>query len=195
MPAPFAMPAMVTGVPSPRSTRTAISLGVVSVVIIALTAFRLASREFKSSSTAARIPVSIFRMGKRKPIRPVDATAMSPVRSFSRRATRRVIRRASRNPRLPVYAFALPEFATTAASSPFFTCFIVTRRGAPLIRLVVKAPAAATGPSSLTINIRSSPRRLIPARTPAARNPGTLVTPPSRTVIMRTPISREREHL
>jgi hypothetical protein len=45
--------------------------------------------------------------------------------------------------------------------------------GAPTTVERVKTPATAAG-TSLTINAMSGPRVLMPARTPADRNPGTI---------------------
>ena len=169
MPAPLAIPPMRKDPPG-VSTKQAISLGKVSLVIMAFAHFRLWLRP----SGVFFKPVSIRETGRGTPIRPVEQTrtcsGWRPVRSAAAAAMRRAVAR----PASPVQALALPLFKTMAWIFPFLRCSIETRTGAAFTTLVVKVAAAAAGISE-TIRHRSSrvawgflmPLEVAPQRKPA----------------------------
>ena len=67
------MPPMDTVFP-PSCSRTAASLGLVSVVIMAFAAFAPLSKPGASSGAIARIPLQMRSMGSCIPMTPVEAT-------------------------------------------------------------------------------------------------------------------------
>ncbi len=115
MPAPLAMPEMVTGNPSIFALRVA-TLGKVSVVMMALAASRKAvalTRPAQSASTPSN-----FVASSGSPITPVEASATSSglqPRAFA--AIFAVSATASR-PLRPVKALALPELTTSPCARP-----------------------------------------------------------------------------
>ena len=144
MPAPLAMPPMRTCCP-PISNSTAISLGKVSLVMIARATAALPSAESAAGKFCAIVP-SIFSIGSGTPMRPVEQT--STCRSFSPSAlavgTRHALCRLDAG-ESPVQALALPAFATIARTSALRRCIRETRTGAAFTRFVVKVPAATVG--------------------------------------------------
>src|SRR5262249_32188198 len=150
-------------------------LATVSVVLIASAAARPPDRE--ASATAASAPASKRSMGRRSPIRPVEQTAISPAESASRSARRSALEWGSAKPSAPVQAFAPPELSRPARTLPPRTTCWVHSTGAAFTRLTMNTPAAARdGPSLITTTTSRPPDALIPAATPAARNPSGAVT-------------------
>ncbi|OLC39139.1 MAG: hypothetical protein AUH81_02465 [Candidatus Rokubacteria bacterium 13_1_40CM_4_69_5] len=133
---------MVTGRPL-TSTRSAASLGRVSVVMMASAAARppCGDSAFTSFGRAARI-LSIGRSGPITPVAPIS-TCLAGILSSS--PTSRVISRASRRPCSPVQTLAQPLEATMAWPTPPRTCSMETRTDAPFTRLEVKSAAARAG--------------------------------------------------
>ena len=125
---PLAIPPIVTGRP-PMSTRSAASLGRVSVVMIASAAARppCGESDFASFGRAARI----LSIGSGTPMTPVAAisTWFAGIRRSS--PTSRVISRASLMPCSPVQTLAQPLDATIAWAWPPRTCSADTSTGAP----------------------------------------------------------------
>ena len=184
MPAPFAW-ALIRTVPAGSSTSSESSFSNASVVAIARQKAR--SPSGASSPRAARIAFIMPSIGIGTPITPVEATATRSSRTPAAIAAAPCIRAASSSPRLPVAAFALPEFTTTAPSA--------SRRqrerhsstgaaGAP--ERVKRAALTASGSEQASSPRSGSPDGLMPAVTPAARKPaaspppGCSVTPAGR---------------
>ena len=111
MPTPFAIPPIVTARPS-TSSRSAASLGFVSVVRIASAAARppWGESDFASFGNAART----LSIGSGTPMTPVEATRTCAAGIRSSSPTRRAISRASLRPRSPVHTLAHPLEATIA---------------------------------------------------------------------------------
>src|SRR5262249_742073 len=88
--------------------------------------------------------------------------------------------RATCSPSSPVHAFAQPLLTMTPRTTPPDNCRCSreTMTGAACARLVVNTPAAVADVSETRI-ARSRPLALMPALTPAARNPRAAVTPPA----------------
>src|SRR3989441_1145872 len=139
---PLALPPIVTGRP-PTSTRSADSLGRVSVVMMASAAPRppWGDSDLASLGSAARI----LSIGSGTPMTPVDATSpwLAGIRSSS--PTSRVISRASLMPCSPVQTLAQPLQATMAWACPPRTCSLDTTTGAPFTWFDVKTAAARAG--------------------------------------------------
>src|SRR5436309_2175745 len=139
MPAPFAIPPSVTGRPS-TSSRSAASLGFVSVVRIASAAARppWGESDLASFGSAART----LSIGSGTPMMPVEATRtwLAGIRSSS--PTSCAISRASLIPRSPVHTLAQPLEATIAWAWPPRACSMETRTGAPFTWLDVNLAAA-----------------------------------------------------
>src|SRR5579872_5728927 len=89
---------------------------------------------------------------------------------------------ASSRPRRPVAALAHPALTTTPREVPERTRSRVTRTGAAQALWVVNVPAAAAGVSETTSTRSLPPLALIPAATPAARNPAAAHTPATDSV-------------
>ena len=142
MPAPLAMPPIRTFLP-PRLISTAISLGKVSLVMIAFAAFRLPSR--CNAFAPVAIAASIFSIGIGTPIRPVEQTSTLRSLSPSALAVSLAIRFAFWMPITPVHALALPLLAMIARISAHRICACETLTGAALTLFVVNAPAATAG--------------------------------------------------
>jgi hypothetical protein len=124
---------------------------------------------------------------------PVEATSTCSTGQPTTRAVSSAISRATFIPSLPVQAFAHPLLMTIARVEPCerARCSRDTTTGAACTRFVVKTAAAVAGTSE-TRSARSSgcpfelpSCRLIPALTPAARNPCGVVTPPRRVTLVR----------
>src|SRR5262249_24020176 len=75
----------------------------------------------------------------------------------------------------PVHAFAFPDTTTTPRARPFFRRAAERSTGSARRRFCVNAPAAAAGPWATTSPMSFFPLGLIPAATPADRNPPTRV--------------------
>ncbi len=177
MPEPFAIPPMTASRP-PIDTRTAASFGNGSVVMIA----RAAADPWSGASApiAAGRPARILSRLSATPMTPVDATNTSSTLHPTRRAVSAAISRATTRPRSPVHAFAQPLFATMARARPRVVarCSSDTMTGAAWARFVVNTAAAAAGRSDTSSARSRPPLALMPALTPAARNPAGVVTPP-----------------
>ena len=126
-----------------------------------------------ADAAAASTPGSSLSMGSRSPISPVEQTAISPRPSTdSGWPGGSAVCWVSANPSGPVHALAPPELSTTARTRPPRATCWVHSTGAALTRLAVNTPAAAyDGPSLTTTATSGCPDDLMPAATPAARNP------------------------
>ncbi len=151
IPAPLAMPPMRTGLPPMRHS-TAISLGKLSLVMMACAARRLWG---PSLAGRAAMAASIFGMGNCTPMRPVEQTRTSRSLMPSAFAVARHMARAASSPWGPVQAFALPLFAMMARAPAPRRCAADTSTGAAFTRLVVKVPAATEGTWELISAISS----------------------------------------
>jgi hypothetical protein len=107
---------------------------------------------------------------------PVEATRTWSGPQARRSAATSAVRRAFSSPCAPVAALALPALMTTARMSPAGTRARSHCTGAAAIRFVVKVPAAEHGLSATSTARSGVPDALIPARTPAARNPAGTAT-------------------
>ena len=122
-------------------------------------------------------------IGRNCPITPVDATRTSLSSAPTADAAALTIVQASRMPRSPVQAFALPLLTTIARMEvERASCSFTTTIGAAFTTLVVTTAAAVAGGSD-TSRQRSSFSFLTPQWIPAARNPFGAVTPPAHAVI------------
>ena len=178
MPEPLAIPPIVISRPL-MPTRAAASLGKGSVVMIACAASdpSLAPRAWNATGN----PFWILSIGSATPITPVDATSTCSTGQPTRRAVSAVIVLASRSPASPVQALAHPLLTTTARATPpdRERCSRDTVTGAACARFVVKTAAAVAGWSEISnARSRAPGLALIPALTPAARNPFGVATPP-----------------
>ena len=175
IPAPFAMPQMVTVRPSSRICVDA-GFGAVSVVMIAAAAS--AQPSSRRSRTAAGMPARILSMGSGTPITPVELTSTSSGAMSSSPATSRAVCRASANPRSPVQAFAFLLLMIMAWAVWSARCSRLTWIGAACTWLVVNTPAAAAGLLD-AMRARSLSSGLRPQATPDARNPSGRIQLPS----------------
>ncbi len=172
IPAPFAMPAMVTLVPPTRTVRVA-TFGNASVVIIACAARQ--NPPSSSDSIAAATPRRMGSAGSTTPILPVEHGSTASTAMPSAAATCAHAAFATRMPAVPVHALALPLFVTIACARPVASRGTTSCTGAAFTRFVVTTPAATAGTSE-TMSARSGfPDGLIPHATPANRNPGTAI--------------------
>src|SRR5258708_4946534 len=186
MPAPLQMPPMRT-VRAASLNSTAISLGRVSLVMMASTVCAAFPREEFKRAAAAAMPRFTLGMGRVTPMRPVEATSTWAAGTRRIFAATAVISSASRRPRAPVQALALPELTTMARAVDLFARGRLTLTGAAQTWLVVNSPATAAGVSE-TMSARSRlpplldplpvPRRLMSQKTPEARKPFGAVTEP-----------------
>ena len=176
MATPLAMPPSVTTRPF-TSTRSAASLGRVSVVMMASAAARppCGESDFTSFGIAART----LSIGNGTPMTPVAAISTCVCGTRSRSATVLVISRASLTPRSPVQTLAQPLEARMAWAAPVRACSMETSTGAPLTWLLVKTAAERAGVGEWMSAMSFLPEGLMPAATPPARKPGTAVMPPS----------------
>jgi len=176
IPTPLAMPPIVTDLPF-TSTRSAASLGRVSVVMMASAAARPPWGE--SAFTTLGRADRTRSIGSGTPITPVAAISTCVGGMRSRSATVFVISRASLSPRSPVQTFAQPLEARIACAAPLRACSMETSTGAPLTWFDVNTAAERAGVGEW-IRARSFfPLGLMPAATPPAWIPGTAVIPPS----------------
>ena len=139
MPLPLEMPPILTVLP-PISTSTAASLGMVSVVMMAVAAARepVGLRE----SFRAWAALSMGSMGSTWPMTPVEATTTSAGWMPSTSPAMAHMRSAFSTPSA-LQVLALPELQITAWARPFSMFFLVTKMGAPLTRFWVYTAAAA----------------------------------------------------
>ena len=128
IPEPLAMPPIVQVLP-PSGNRTATSLRLVSVVMIASAASALpvSEREAASAGMAEVMGAS----GSGWPITPVDATITSSDEIRSAAAALPHMAFAMSTPSA-LQVLALPELQRNAFAWPSFRCACVTRMGAPL---------------------------------------------------------------
>src|SRR5919201_527522 len=110
---------------------------------------------------------------------PVAPTSTWEVGTRSRSATCLTISRASFSPRSPLQTLEHPLLTTIVCSAPPRACSIETSTGAPFTWFVVNTAAERAGDGEWMSARSFLPLGLIPAATPAARIPGTAVTPPS----------------
>ena len=115
MPAPLAMPLMVT-LALPSLTVAVATFGKVSVVMIALAASIQSSGVAASASVASTPSNLVASSGS--PITPVEARNTSPVVQPTAFAAICAVSAVDCLPVLPVKALALPEFTTSARSCP-----------------------------------------------------------------------------
>ena len=144
MPAPLAMPAMVTSIPS-IATVAAASLGNVSVVMIARAASAMppgAASLRSRSKTPSNLDAS-----RGSPITPVDAMKISLGLAFSAAAASLAVKAVAAAPVFPVKALALPEFTTSARALPLASLARHHSTGADGHFEVVNTPATCV-PSS-----------------------------------------------
>ncbi len=115
MPAPLAMPQMVTAVPPSRAIAAA-PLGNVSVVMIALAASCQAP--VSASAISWSITVSNFAASSGSPMTPVEARKTSAGLQPAAMAAISAVSLVASRPDLPVKALALPELTTSARAVP-----------------------------------------------------------------------------
>jgi hypothetical protein len=153
-------------------------LGTVSVVMTAVAAASPASGVPARAAAAASTPDSTAGIGSRWPISPVEQTATSTAPIWRAPATRSAVAWVSWKPGGPVHALAPPELSTTARRRRWVSTWLVHSTGAARTLLRVNTPAAVSRGPSLTTRARSRvPPSLMPAATPAQRNPAAAVTP------------------
>src|ERR687891_2219562 len=166
IPAPFACAARRTRPPVSSTSRQA-RLGPLSLV-------RIDSEKAPASPSSAAqawwMPASTLSRGSSCPITPVEATPTWAGATPRCSAALDCIAAAVSRPRRPSPTFEQPELAATARRPPRSACF-ETMTGAPTRALVVKRAADTVSASSDTSTPTSRPSGLIPAATPAARNP------------------------
>jgi len=114
--------------------------------------------------------------GSSSPITPVERTSTSGGLKPSRHAAPAAVVRASRSPRGPVAAFAIPELITTACGCASSRCSFEIFTGAAAMRLTVNMAAPVPRRTERTI-ARSGFSRRIPQWTPLAAKPLGAVTP------------------
>ena len=133
-----------------------------------------------SAPNAAGSAARILSIESATPMTPVEATSTCSAGQPTRRAVSAAMSRATCMPASPVQAFAQPLLTMTARAGPpdRARCSRETTTGAACARLVVKTAAAVAGVSETSSARSSAPLALMPALTPAARNPRGVVTPP-----------------
>ncbi len=165
MPLPLHIPPTRT-LPSGSCTSTAISLGRVSVVMIANAAPGPPSG--RSSETAAGSAASIFSTGSSCPITPVEQTSTSCGDSPSAAAAAACIRSAFSRSR-GAQQLAFPALMITARAAPRATTCRLSRTGAAFTSLVVNTPATFAGTSETSSARSGFPLTFRPQQTPEAR--------------------------
>ncbi len=115
MPAPFAMPLMVT-VALPSFAVAVATFGKVSVVMIALAA----PIQFPGAAFCASVPSTPLNLvaSSGSPITPVEARNTSPGLHAAALAAMSAVSAVDCRPVLPVKALALPELTTSARAKP-----------------------------------------------------------------------------
>ena len=125
-----------------------------------------------SPAPAARSPASTRSIGSGTPITPVEPTATCAGSRPVSSAASSCIRAASRRPAAPVAALALPELTATARSAARSQRSRQSSTGAAWVpERVKRAALVASGESQASSATSRSPLGLMPAATPAARNP------------------------
>src|SRR4051812_4865672 len=172
MPAPLAIPAIVTDFPPIVTWRIA-ALGKASVVMIPATACQKPSGD--RAAQAASTPVCSLSQGGSTPILPVEEGNTNCSSILKVRPTRVHVSRAKRTPACPGATLAISLFTTTARSQPVLIPSRPTSTGAAVDLLVVKAATAVAGTSETISPTSFFPLGLMPQATPAKRNPGTTI--------------------
>ena len=113
MPAPLHIPPTLTKEPA-ISTSQATSLGLVSVVIMAMAAFLAASLDSTRFLAISLIPAQILSIGSLAPITPVEATSADSTGTPRHSLIVLASKRQASSPSLPVQALATPELITIA---------------------------------------------------------------------------------
>ncbi len=139
MPAPLAMPLMVT-VALPILARAVATFGKVSVVMIALAASK--NRPACAPATNPSITPSKACALSGSPITPVDASNTSCGLQPAACEARRAVKFTASRPFLPVKALALPELTTSARAVPRLICLRHHSTGADGHFERVNTPAA-----------------------------------------------------
>ena len=122
--------------------------------------------------TAKPMPDSIFSIGRRTPINPVEQIKVSEEEIPRVSETISALLCVSAKPSGPVQALAPPEFSSTASICPsLITCLLQTT-GAAITRFLVKTAAALFSGPTFWIKARSGkPLLFNPAATPVAKKP------------------------
>ena len=169
MPAPLAMPAMVSVRPFNVTCRVA-TLGKASVVMMPATAFQKPRGD--SAAAAAGMPVRIFCQSGSTPITPVDDGSTSCAFMPSARPTSAQVSRASVSPGRAVEALAFPLLTTMACKRPARMTSSPMATGAAFTLFVVNAATAVAGTSDTSSDKSFLPLGLSPHATPENRKPG-----------------------
>ena len=169
IPEPLATPPTVIVWPVDATKDTAVSLGWVSVVIMA----RASSGPPSELSAIASTPERISDMGSSTPMTPVLHTSTSSAVSPSLPAASRVISSASLYPCAPTQVLAMPAFTMRARPRPVATRSRSRSTVAERMAEVVNTPPMAHGVSDARIarSSLSSPRVFKPMKTPPAEKP------------------------
>ena len=170
MPAPLAMPLMVT-VALPVLAVAVATLGNVSVVMIACAAARKSPGFAFAASPSITAPNFVASSGS--PITPVEARKISLILQPAALAASSAVSLVATRPLLPVKALALPELTTSARALPALRCARHHSTGADGHFERVNTPAVAVPRSnnaSIT-SVRSAYR--MPAAAVASRMPAT----------------------
>src|ERR1700709_1953260 len=148
MPAPFAMPLMVT-LALPSLMVLVATLGKVSVVMIALAAF-IQSPGTAASASVASTPSNLVASSG-SPMTPVEARNTSSTLQPAALAAIDAVKAVDCLPLLPVKALALPEFTTSARAEDLPPASLARHHstGADGHFDLVKTPATVV-PSSIT---------------------------------------------
>ncbi len=168
MPAPLAMPLMVT-VALPIFARAVATLGNVSVVMIALAASM--KRSAVAPATMPSITPSNALALSGSPITPVDARKTSSVLQPAAFEAMRAVKITASRPFLPVNALALPELTTSARALPALTLARHHSTGADGHFDVVKTPAQVVPLSNSASSTSVRLAYLMPAAAVASRTP------------------------
>jgi hypothetical protein len=187
IPAPLAIPPTTNPAPCAMDV-----FGPASVVRIASDAAGPPPGE--SVAAASSTPLTIFSIGSRGPMTPVERTTTSSVASPSSPAVCTAVATASSSPARPVAAFATPALTTTACGSAASRWRRETTTGAAWTRFRVHSAQPTAGVSERTRATSGFPDGLIPADTPEAAKPLASVTDirrgPPRAAGPRSPRSR-----
>ena len=168
MPAPLAMPVMVTSTP-PSFTVRLNTFGKVSVVMIARAASSVRA-EPASATTLSSTAVN-FAGGSGSPITPVEARKTSFFLHPAALAAAAAVSETVSRPFLPVKALALPELTTRARAVPLLKALRHQSTGAEGHFEVVKTPATVVPLSNSATRRSVRPLYLIPACVTATRTP------------------------
>ena len=154
MPAPLAMPAMVT-VATPSRARAVATLGKVSVVVIAWAA----SSQPPACARATRPSITApnWRTSSGSPMTPVEARKTSAGLQAAALAASSAVNLQAARPLLPVKALALPELMTSARALRPLSLSRHHSTGAEGHFERVNTPAAAVPSSSKTSSTSGRP--------------------------------------